>query len=526
METEKKILVVDDDPLMRKSAAVYLQDAGYTVLQADNGRKGLETFRTEKPDLILLDLRMPEMDGLEVLGIVAKESPDVPLIIVSGAGSLEDGIKALRHGAWDYVIKPISDLSLLEHSIASALEHAVLIRENKRYQLHLEEVIRQRSAELQKVQKLEAIGTLAGGIAHDFNNILSAILGYSEMAREDLPDDSQARKDIDKVIEAGKRATELVRQILTFSRQDSQDFKPMQIQFIIKEALKLLRSTIPTTIEIRESIDTNCGPILANATQIHQLLMNLCTNAQYAMLEKGGILTVSLSRLDVPVASEIDNVRLLRGTYAKLTVADTGIGMDSATLSKIFDPFFTTKEIGKGSGLGLSVVHGIVNTHNGRITVASRPGKGTEFNLYFPMIDIREQPEKQEDFGELPRGDERVLVVDDVPEIVEMIHRMLEGLGYRVRSFTNSSAALHEFQKNTEAYDLVITDMTMPGLNGAELAGKILEERPRMPVIMCSGFSEIMDEAKAKALGIREYIMKPVVKSELAKVVRKVLDHG
>ena len=520
-ETEIRILVVEDDVLMRMSLVTFLQDNGYHVLQAKDGQEGLDVFRRQAPDLVLLDLRMPKLDGLDVLAAITKESPEIPVIIVSGAGSVNDAIKTLKLGAWDYITKPIVDLALLEHAINKSLERAELIQENRRYQNYLEEEVKQRTAELQQAQKLEAIGTLAGGIAHDFNNILSAILGYTEMAKGDLPADSQAVRDLEKVVKAGNRAADLVKQLLTFSRQGEQELRPVQIHYIIKEALKLLHASIPSTIEIRQDIDSSCAPILADPTQIHQILLNLCTNAKHAMLEKGGILSVSLSQIEVPEAG----LGIKGGTYLTLRVSDTGYGMDRDTMAKIFDPFFTTKARGEGTGLGLAVVHGIVTKLGGQITVASEPDKGTVFQLYFPVVNI-EEPVNQEDSAQVRGGKERILVVDDEAELAEMVQRMLADIGYDAIAFTDSVEALHEFIGNADGYDLVITDMTMPLITGAELARRILAVKPGLPIILCTGFSEIMDEKKAKEMGIREYIMKPVIKSELTKIVRTVLDNG
>ncbi|MCF8055322.1 MAG: response regulator [Desulfocapsa sp.] len=520
-EAERTILVVEDDILMRKSITTFLQETGYHVLQAEDGQKGLDTFRRQAPDLVLLDLRMPRMDGLEVLEAITKETTEIPVIIVSGAGSISDAIKTLTLGAWDYVTKPITDLALLKHAVTKSFERAEMIQENRRYQNHLEEEVKKRTTELHQSQKLEAIGTLAGGIAHDFNNILSAILGYTEMAKGALPADSQPAKDLGKVITAGNRAAELVKQLLTFSRQGEQELQPVRIQYVIQETLKLLHASIPTTIEIREDIDYSCAPILADSTRIHQILLNLCTNAKSAMLGKGGILSVSLSEVESPETE----LGVKDGTYLILRVGDTGHGMDRDTMAKIFDPFFTTKARGEGTGLGLAVVHGIVTKLGGQITVSSKPGKGSIFQLYFPVVGIEESV-KEKDSTPVVGGKERILVVDDEAELAEMIQRMLTELGYNVTSFANSAEALQEFTRDTEAYDLVISDMTMPVLTGTELARKILSAKPGIPIILCTGFSEIMDEKKAKAMGIREYIMKPVIKSELAKRVRKVLDNG
>ena len=381
--------------------------------------------------------------------------------------------------------------------------------------------------QLRQAMKMEAIGTLAGGIAHDFNNILAAILGYGEMVRAELPTDNQVRQDIDQIIKAGNRAKELVKQILTFSRQGEEDFSPLQSQIIIKEALKLLRSSLPTTIQIQGNIDPNCRSILADPTQIHQVMMNLCTNAKHAMGEKGGVLTVSLSEVEVTGPGTIAACpQLETGVYLDLAVGDTGCGMDELTQSKIFDPFFTTKEIGKGTGLGLAVIHGIIKQHQGEISVESEPGQGTIFHIYLPIIDKEMVLADLTPDRQLLRGNERILIVDDEPEVVKMLQRMLDSLGYKITSFTSSVEALATYTETPDNFDLLITDMTMPDMTGTVLAKKLLTIRPEFPIILCTGFSETIDEEKALAMGIQGYILKPVLKNQLAAAVRKVFDNG
>lgn len=381
--------------------------------------------------------------------------------------------------------------------------------------------------QLRQAMKMEAIGTLAGGIAHDFNNILAAVLGYGEMAKAELPADDLARKDIEQVLKAGNRAKELVKQILTFSRQREEEFSPLKIQIIIKEALKLLRSSLPATIQIQGNIDSACRSVLADPTQIHQVIMNFCTNAKDAMGDNGGILTVSLSEVEVAASGSITGCpQLASGIYLDLAIRDTGCGMDELTQSKIFDPFFTTKEIGKGTGLGLAVVHGIVKQHHGEISVESELGRGTVFHIYLPIIDKAVAVESFSSDKDLPRGNERILLVDDEPPVMEMLQRMLASLGYRVTAFTSSVEALEAFKASPDTFDLLVTDMTMPDLTGTVLAKKIMAIRPDFPVILCTGFSESIDEKKAKALGIQEYILKPILNNQLATAVRKVLDHG
>ncbi len=389
------------------------------------------------------------------------------------------------------------------------------------------DVTRERSLEkqLRQAMKMEAIGTLAGGIAHDFNNILTAMIGFSEIAREQLPTDDPIRKDLDQVLIAGDRAAELVQQILTFSRQGEEELRPVKLQIIVKEVLKLLRSSLPTTISLSVSIDAGCGMVLADPTQIHQVLMNLFTNAKHAIGEELGTISVALSEKQITEAETNKNCpQITSGTYLHLTISDTGCGMDGITRSKIFDPFYTTKDKEKGTGLGLAVVHGIIKQHKGEITAASKPGHGTTFHICLPIINPREAQAEQIIFEDLPLGKgERILFVDDEPAVAEIMPRILENLGYVVTAFTSSIEALNAFQSNPGDYDLVITDMTMPEMTGMRLAGKLLTSQPDLPIILCTGFNETIDESKAKALGIREYIIKPVDKYTLAKAIIKAL---
>ncbi len=378
--------------------------------------------------------------------------------------------------------------------------------------------------QLRQAQKMEAIGTLAGGIAHDFNNILTAILGYGEIVLESLPEDSDIREDQEQVVRAGNRAKELVKQILTFSRAGEQELRPLLVQFIIKEALKLLRASLPTTITIASTIDTTVGPVMADPGQIHQVVMNLCTNAYHAMRESGGTLTVSLKPAELTKAEVSQRGLLVAGRHAVLEVSDTGCGMEKAIQERIFDPYFTTKGKGEGTGLGLAVVHGIVTNLHGEISVTSEPGQGSSFKVSLPVIKFQEHGSLVEKTEPLPRGNERILVVDDDPAIVRLEREMLESLGYRVTVFGDSAQALRALRKSPQDFDLLLTDMTMPRLTGAELAGEVLRLRPGLPIILCTGFSELINAEKAKDLGIREFMLKPLEKGALAKAVRRVLD--
>ncbi len=378
-------------------------------------------------------------------------------------------------------------------------------------------------AHLRQAQKVEALGTLAGGIAHDFNNILGIIFGYAEMAGMEVAGGTRLHNELQEILNAGKRAKELVQQILAFSRQSEKEKKPIQIGLVVKEALKMLRASLPSTIEIESDVATE-AIVMADPTQIHQILMNLCTNAGHAMGESGGALQVSLT--DLHFTSEAARpFGLEPGHYARLTVKDTGHGIDPAIKERIFDPFFTTKEHGVGTGLGLAVVQGIVKNHGGAIEVESIPGKGASFEVFFPARHIAPVLEAVET-APLPRGREKLLVVDDEPQLALVITKMLRRLGYEVDHRTSALEALEAFRHRAgeKPYDLMITDMTMPHLTGIDLARRILEIEPGCPIILVTGFSEKIHVENVKGLGIRALLMKPVIMKDLAERVREVLD--
>ncbi|MBI4775884.1 MAG: PAS domain S-box protein [Deltaproteobacteria bacterium] len=379
-------------------------------------------------------------------------------------------------------------------------------------------------AQLRQAQKMQAIGTLAGGIAHDFNNILAAIMGYTELALIHLQEDHPARKKLGQVLKSGERAKSLVHQILSFSRQTDQERRPLELGPIVKEALKLLRASLPSTIEIKRHVTTNPAVVLADPTQIHQLIMNLCTNAAHAMRRNGGVLEISLERAELDERSAGQYADLGSGTYQRLTVSDTGHGMDQKTLERIFEPFFTTKAPGEGTGMGLAVVHGIVKSHEGAIAVYSEPGVGSTFRVYLPEIQMEAKKEPSADVETAPEGGERILFVDDEHLLVDIGRQTLERLGYRVTGLTSATEALDLFRKAPDEFDLVITDQTMPNVTGIHLATEMLMVRPDMPIILCTGFSHDATSEKALACGIKRFLMKPVTAREVAKVVREVLD--
>lgn len=678
------ILTIDDEAAVRRSIRAYLEDSGYDVLEAANGREGIKIFREAKPDLILCDLRMPEVDGLEVLAAVNNEDPELPIIIVSGTGVLGDAIEAVRLGAWDYILKPIQDMGTLEIAIAKALERAHLRNERHQYQKHLEQEVLRRTAvleqqtielrklnealaddirernkaeaalresesrfrtvieslsegilitnlnpvcsyansrmaqmcgyeadelvgktiamlepesvnkffhekistrqhfdtgkfetqllrkdqsdfwveislgpytnndgvvvgslaavrditdrknaerekeqleaQLRRVQKLETIGTLAGGVAHDFNNILTPILGYSDMAKIHLDATNPARDDIEQVIQAAHRAKDLVKQILAFSRQGEQERRPYQIQVIIKEALKLMRASLPSTIQIQEKIDPKCDAVLCDPTQVHQIVMNLCTNAYHAMRDQGESLEVCLKTVEADSEFPCLHVNLKAGKYLRLTVTDGGVGMDRATIERIFEPFFTTKGAGEGTGLGLSVVHGIVTAHGGGISVYSELNVGTTFQIYFPVTNAHITDDETVE-RPIVGGDERILFVDDERANAHMGKQMLSRLGYDVTARVSPAEAFELFSANPHDFDLIVTDQTMPQMTGDELASAVHNIRPELPIVLVTGFSETVTAKNFKQRGFAAFLMKPLLLRELATTVRDALDN-
>ena len=401
------------------------------------------------------------------------------------------------------------------------LESFIDITERKRFDQEKKSLQEQ----LGQAQKMEAMRTLAGGIAHDFNNILLAIIGYTQLAIDDVSDTEKARRELKEVLKAGDRAKDIVQQILAFSRKADVTYSPIALRGTIADSLKMIRSMIPTTIEIRQNL-VDSGLVMSSLTQINQIVMNLCTNAAHAMDGGSGVLEVSLKRVALTESSWSRDLNLSPGSYLRLSVSDTGHGMSPEVIARIFEPYFTTKELGRGTGLGLSVVHGIVKSHGGAIFPKSTPGEGTTFDIYLPEIESGESSSEPHHEIHWPRGKEKILFIDDEPVLTELAGIMLRKLGYNVVTETSSIEALNLFRKNPDGYNLVITDMTMPGMTGDKLALVLLDIRSDIPIILCTGYSEHISEERAKSLGIREFIMKPFEVEILAKGIRKVLDGG
>lgn len=696
MSTKPVILTIDDEAIIRHSIRAYLEDYNYVVLEADNGRTGLQIHLEEKVDLILVDLRMPEVDGLEVLSEIRRRTPGLPIIVISGTGEISDVVEALRLGAWDYLLKPITDMSILIHSIEKGLERARLIVENKRYNEELEELVARKTKEissansrlkevvestkkllgcgeleesgpqllrefarhmsavggsiykvthkglkyiagqpdrqavelmtfplqensvftkvlesqeplflsanegenlilpgeverpgdtsllifpitdgmgdvqalillnsqkkfpyspqdqdigkiltsfthevlrvasvsqalknsedrLRQAQKMEAIGTLAGGIAHDFNNILAAIIGYTDLSLFSDSCDDIVRKNLGQVKKASNRAKDLVAQILSFSRTEDFLDNAVDIGPVVKEVLKLLRATLPSSIAIDHDIPDGLGKVMANPTGIYQILMNLCTNSAHAMQNRDGLLTVRLAKV-VSDESLLELGGSLKSPWLRLSVSDTGAGMQKEMFNRIFDPYFTTKEKGEGTGLGLSVVHGIVRASGGSVKVESQLGKGSTFHLFFPCVLTQQALQEDNSFLQIQGGSERIIFVDDEQTLAEMAGEMLEKLGYSVEVFSSSRKALERFKKRPDSFDLLITDQTMPDLSGMVLAAEILRLRSDLPIILYTGYAATIDAEDVKKAGIRDFLMKPLTMGVLAEAVRRALD--
>ncbi|SDU36192.1 response regulator [Desulfobacula phenolica] len=549
-----KVLAIDDNPdnLISVKALLRLFISDCEIITATSGREGIRKAISDQPDTILLDIHMPEMDGFEVcrkLKILPKTA-NIPVVMLTAVKTnTENRIKALELGADAFLTKPINEAELaaqvkamlrikkaedilrkekkqLEEIVQQRVNELVITNE----QLRIEILERKKAAlekekfekQLQQAQKMEAVGALAGGIAHDFNNILFPLIGFAELLKEDIPPSSNLNESVDEILHAASRAKDLIKQILSFSRQMDQVTTQTKIQTILKEATKLSKSIIPSTITITQDIDNNCKPVLADPTQVHQLIMNLVTNAFHAMQDSGGILSVILKERPF-TASPLSGRNISPKRFVCLTIKDTGVGMDKSILNKIFDPYFTTKGLNKGTGLGLSVVHGIVKKLKGEIIVNSIPGKGTVFDIYLPVYQKESTDTLEFPKQALPKGEERILLVDDEAPVIKIETQMLERLGYHVISKKNSYEALSLFSSQPDNFDVIITDMTMPGLTGKQLSQKILDINPNIPIIMCTGFSDKIDQNSAEKMGIKALLKKPILLSDLAYTVKNIL---
>ncbi len=663
-----RILCIDDEEMIRQTMGDYLTDSGFEIIEAGNGREGLEIFQRENPDLILVDLRMPEIDGLDVLAAVTEKSPETPIIVVSGTGVLEDAIEALRRGAWDYITKPVEDMAILEIAVKNALKHAQILRENRQYQENLENEVRKRTDELHDTheklkeqhvflqtliesipnpifykdadgkymgcnqsfcrmlgvtgkaiigkkaddflpenlvslfketdqsifeqhnvqtyeyslrfpdgtmhhlfttkapftnlkgeiagivgvisditnlrkteeekslledqlrhsQKMEAVGTLAGGIAHDFNNILQAMSGYIQLLLMKKDKDDPDRKYLTKIDQSTIRATELVRRLLTFSRKSETRFQPVNLNLVVANTVHFLEQTIPRMIQIKMHPASDLPGIYADPSQIEQIIINIAANAFDAMPE-GGTLLFETESISFKDEYRDKYLELKSGNYVLLKISDTGQGMNEEIQKHIFEPFFTTKEIGKGTGLGLATVYGIVKSHNGRIACYSESGLGTTFKIYLPVqhnqrAKISDPDTDKENEYKIKNGKETVLTVDDEDTILDMAQEMLEQHGYTVIKARTGEEAVEVYLSKTEAVDLVILDLGMPGMGGEKCLKELLKINSEAKIIVASGYAAHKMAANPRKYGAAEFISKPYHINIMMQKIRDVLD--
>ncbi|MEW6518985.1 MAG: cache domain-containing protein [Thermodesulfobacteriota bacterium] len=487
-QAAEEIIIADSEGIIEYANPAFAQISGYTRAEAIG--KTFSFLESRKDDYAYAEMWTTIRAGEVWRGRLTTRRKD---------GGLVEA---------DATVSPIFDP-------AGNLMGYVFVKRDVTEQIKVEAMFRQS-------QKMEAIGTLAGGIAHDFNNILSAIFGFAEIAKLEAAEGSGAHRCLVKILEAAGRARDLVKQILTFSRQTDIKPRPIQPKIIVKETIKLLEASLPSTIEIRSNLQAN-EAVMADPTSIHQIIMNLCTNAGHAMRKSGGILDISLISVELDHDFARVHPEIKPGSFLRLTISDTGHGMSHDVKERIFDPFFTTKGEGEGTGMGLSVVHGIVRSLGGTIVVFSEPGKGSSFSVYLP-IHARQQVNQETEAEIIPGGSEHIVFVDDEEFIVDIAQQMLEMLGYRVVGKTDSREAFAYFKEHSDEVDLVITDFTMPHMTGIDLAKAIRKIRPELPILLCTGYNTGFSEAELQEAGINAFILKPVVRKELAGVVRRVLD--
>ncbi len=538
------ILVVDDDVESLNLLRELLIPAGYRVRTVDSGKMAIKSAMSKAPDIILLDVKMPEMDGYEVCHQFKSDlaTREIPVIFISAYSESVDKVVGFDLGGVDFISKPFDGPEVLArirthldlHHLTHRLEKLVgqstadlaaanrkleaQVRENAKSQKEMVDLARQ----LRQTQKLEALGTLAGGIAHDFNNILSSIIGFTELALEEAQKGSGMEDNLKEVMLAGNRAKELVNQILAFARKSEESPVPVQIGLVAKEVLRLLTATIPSTIKIKQDI-LSTAHVMSDPAQIHQIFMNLCTNAAQSIGAAGGVVQVEVLDVRLTRSIHLETSAIAPGHYVRIRMTDSGCGISREDLDHIFDPYFTTKKPDEGTGLGLSVVHGIVTSYGGAIGASSRVGVGSVFTVYLPTTECHETLSTCGADAD-PRGSEGILIVDDEMTVAKIYGKILEGQGYTVTMCTNSQAALALFRAESQRFDLLLTDVTMPVLPGDALAREARLIRPDVPIILCTGYSKQITEKEALAEGFDAYVMKPLSKSILLNVVRQVLD--
>lgn len=501
-----RVLMVEDDPADVLRMEEFLRESGMPLELEKVVRleAALDCLRRQPWDIVLLDLGLPDSQGTDTLVRLRSQAPEVPVVVLTGLNDETVGVKALQDGAQDYLVKNQVQGPLLAKAIRYAMERHRMEQAMKR------------------AEKLQAIGTLSGGIAHDFNNILLAVSGNARLALEQLPADHSAHSFVLEVAKAASRAVALTKKIQTFSQQHETQRRPMQLGPVVEEALSLLRAGLPQRFEICKSLPSGLPLIQADASQVHQLIINLATNAADAAGDKPGRLEISALPVRLNGNGSNLSAKLPSGNYVKLSVKDNGPGIEMAIQSRIFEPFFTTKTQGRGTGMGLAIVHGIMKNHLGEVTVYSEPGKGTTFNLYFPVS--MEVPAELPARAPTPAGQgQRILYVDDEEPLVLLITRTLKRLGYQVYGFTNPLQALAELRKDPCSFHAVVTDLSMPQMSGTEFSQEVLHLCPHMPVIITTGYIRPQDQELAMKAGVRELILKPDTIEDLGNVLHRIL---
>ncbi len=544
---ENIIMIVDDDPEQIEVLTQILDQFGFNFQIAQSGLEAFDHLEKSLPQIILLDVIMPEMDGFEICRRLKaeKRTKDIPVIFMTDLTETVNKVIGLELGAADYLTKPFQKeevLTRIKNQFVMRQLHQQLVdarqtlddkvtlrtmeiaKSNEELKKELDEHKRMEKI-LKQAQKMEAISTLSTGIAHDFNNILSIITGYSEMASlEEDAQDSMIGTCLENINSAAFRARELVQNLLTFCRQTEQEKTHIKISPILQYVLNTLKSVIPSNIYVEKEIEQEAGLVLADPTQIHQLIFNLCQNASQAMLDSGGVLSVRLDEifLNPDHASEYPN--LASGNYISIFIQDTGYGMNNEVMERIFDPYFTTKEPGEGTGLGMAVAHGIAVSHGGTIEVKSTPGTGSSFQVLLPCRQTKKDRPDIKGNKVLPEGHGTVMFVDDEESLVEFGTIVLDRVGYKVEGFISSSDALEAFKKAPDYFDLVITDHIMPTMQGMVLAKRLIEIRNDIPILLCTGTKSDEMVEQAKSLGIHEVIQKPIPMKTLIKTIKNILD--